>query len=67
MTLLQNLHQVSKILTSLQISLTLEHEEDNIKTGGRKFSRFNDSMKINKRRMSREQVPSITSASGADK
>lgn len=41
--------------------------EDNIKTGGRKFSRFNDSMKINKRRMSREQVPSLTSASGADK
>ena len=40
-------------------------EEENMKTSGRKFSRFNDSMKINKRRMSREHE-SLTSAPETD-
>lgn len=48
----------------------LESPSDGVeenKTSGRKFSRFNDSMKMNKRRMSREQIPSLPSASETDK
>lgn len=39
----------------------LESPTDVNKTSGKKFSRFNDSMKINKRRMSREEKPKSTS------
>jgi len=45
----------------------LESQSEENKTSGRKFSRFNDSMKMNKRRMSREQIPSLPSASETDK
>ena len=45
--------------------LTFVFEEENMKTSGRKFRRFNDSMKINKRRMSREHE-SLTSAPETD-